>query len=139
MTIPNQQRTLNKPPTELQCKNFFENKYRLSMQIGAKRAKTCMQCVPIPTELPFLRTNVGGWAIFLSFFRFARLRDLGPSALRPVPGQTVGGPRPDGQRQARPRPKRGAGHGRLALTWLGRVRVAQTGQVQVHLDTKCSF
>ncbi len=32
---------------------IFVNKHRPSMQIGAKRAKTCMQCVHIPTELPF--------------------------------------------------------------------------------------
>ena len=51
--VPNQQRTLNKLPTEFQCKNFVNN-YRLSMQVGAKRAKTCMQCVLcISTELLF--------------------------------------------------------------------------------------
>ena len=32
---------------------FFVNKHRPSMQIDAKRAKTCVQCVRIPTELPF--------------------------------------------------------------------------------------
>ena len=31
------------------------------MQIGAKRAETCMQRVHIPTELPFLHTAIGGW------------------------------------------------------------------------------
>ncbi len=41
---PNQQRTLNKLPTELRCRIFF-TKHRLSMQIGAKRAKTCRQQV----------------------------------------------------------------------------------------------
>ncbi len=49
---PNQQRTLNKLPPELRCRDFF-NKHRLSTQIGAKRAKTCVQCAHIPTELPF--------------------------------------------------------------------------------------
>ncbi len=49
---PNQQRTLNKLPTELRCRNFA-NKHRLSVQIGTKRAKTCVQHVYIPTELPF--------------------------------------------------------------------------------------
>ncbi len=33
------------------AKNFV-NKHRLSIQIGARRAKTCVQCVHIPTELP---------------------------------------------------------------------------------------
>ena len=32
---------------------LFVSKLRLSMQIGAERAKTCTQCVYIPTELPF--------------------------------------------------------------------------------------
>ncbi len=31
------------------------------MQIDAKRAKTCMQCVRVPTELPFCMPLVGGW------------------------------------------------------------------------------
>ncbi len=52
--LPNQQGTLNKLPTELQRRNFV-NKHRLSIQIDAERAKTCMQCVYeyIPTKLPF--------------------------------------------------------------------------------------
>ncbi len=49
---PNQQRTLNKIPTELRCRNFV-NKSRLNVQIGAKRVKMYMQCGYIPTELPF--------------------------------------------------------------------------------------
>ncbi len=49
--MPNQQRTLNKLPTGLRCRNFV-NKHRLSIQVGAKRAETCMQRVHIPTELP---------------------------------------------------------------------------------------
>ncbi len=49
---PNQQHILNKLPTDLRCRNFVNN-HRLSMQIGAKYAKTCMQRVQIPTELPF--------------------------------------------------------------------------------------
>ncbi len=36
-----------------ECRNFA-TEHRLSMQVGAKRAKTCMQCVRcVPTELPF--------------------------------------------------------------------------------------
>ena len=49
---PNQQRTRNKLPTELRCRNFV-NMCRLSIQVGAECAKTCVQCVRIPTELPF--------------------------------------------------------------------------------------
>ncbi len=49
---PNQQRTLNRLPTDLRCRNFV-TKHRLSIKIGARRVKTCMQCVRIPTELPF--------------------------------------------------------------------------------------
>ncbi len=60
--LPNQQRTLNKLPTELQYRNFV-NKHRLSIQIGAKCAKMCAQCVlHIPTELPFcLPPLLVGW------------------------------------------------------------------------------
>ena len=39
MSEPNQQRTLNKLPTELRRRNFTI-KRRLSIQVGAKRAKT---------------------------------------------------------------------------------------------------
>ncbi len=42
--LPNQQRTLNKLPTELRCRNFANN-HRLGAQICAKRAKTCVQSV----------------------------------------------------------------------------------------------
>ncbi len=41
---------------------IFVNKHRLGMQIGAKLAKTCLQGVRIPTELPFLHATVSGWA-----------------------------------------------------------------------------
>ncbi len=37
--LPDQQRNLNKLPTELRCRNFV-NKHRLIIQIGAKRATT---------------------------------------------------------------------------------------------------
>ncbi len=58
---PNQQRSSNKLPTELRCRNFA-NKHRLSIQIGAKLAKRCMQCVHIPTELPVcMPPLVVGW------------------------------------------------------------------------------
>ncbi len=43
---PNQQCTLNKLPTELQCRNIV-NEHRPSIQICAKHAKTCTQCVYI--------------------------------------------------------------------------------------------
>ncbi len=42
--LPNQQLTLDKLPTELRCRNYV-TKHRLSIQIGAKRAKTCVQRV----------------------------------------------------------------------------------------------
>ncbi len=58
---PNQQRTLNKLPTELRCGNFV-NKHRLSTQIGAKRAKTCVKFGHTPTETLILHTTVDGWA-----------------------------------------------------------------------------
>ncbi len=47
--LPNQQRTLNKLPTELRRRNFAY-KQRLAIQIGTKCAKTLHE---IPTELPF--------------------------------------------------------------------------------------
>ncbi len=50
--IPSQQYILNKLSPELRCRNFV-NKHRRSMQIDAKCARTCMQCVHIATELPF--------------------------------------------------------------------------------------
>ncbi len=46
---------------------FFFNKRRLSIQVGAKRAKTCMQRVRFPTELPFLHATVSGWVDFCAF------------------------------------------------------------------------
>ena len=60
---PNQQSSLNKLLTEFRCGNFVD-KHGLSKQIGAKRAKMCMQCVHIPNEPPFLHTTVGGWGDF---------------------------------------------------------------------------
>ncbi len=50
--LSNQQLTLNKLPTELWWRNLVNN-HRLSIQFDAKGAKTCMQCIHIPTELPF--------------------------------------------------------------------------------------
>ncbi len=50
--FPNQQRTLNKLPAELQCWKFI-TKHRRSTQIGAKRAKTCVQGVHIPMSFYF--------------------------------------------------------------------------------------
>ncbi len=41
------------------------------MRIGAKRAKTCVQCVCIPTELPFCMSPlVVGLVPFFFFFFF---------------------------------------------------------------------
>ena len=50
--LPNQQRTVNKLPPELQCRKFVNN-HRLSIQIGAKRAKTCMQWYIFQLSFPF--------------------------------------------------------------------------------------
>ena len=50
--IPNSARTLIKLSTELRWRNVA-SKHRLSMQIGAKGANTCVQRVYIPTELSF--------------------------------------------------------------------------------------
>ena len=50
--IPNQQRTLNKLPTELWRRNFVYMR-QLSIQIGVKHAKTCLRRVRVTTELPF--------------------------------------------------------------------------------------
>ena len=44
LLLADQQRTFNKLLPELRCRNFV-NKHRLSIQIDAKHAKTCMQCV----------------------------------------------------------------------------------------------
>ena len=53
LSVPNQQRTLNKLSSELRCRKFV-NKHWLSIKIGAKMCKkTCVQRVCIPTELPF--------------------------------------------------------------------------------------
>ncbi len=56
--LPNQQRTLNKLPTEFQCRlvpieiSLISTNW--AVQISAKRAKMCVQCVQyIPAELPF--------------------------------------------------------------------------------------
>ncbi len=49
---PTNNATLNKLPTELQCKNF-DNKHRLRMLISAKRTKTCMHYVRYIFQLSF--------------------------------------------------------------------------------------
>ena len=62
MLRPDQQRTLNKPPTELRCRSFVLQAPRLSAQIGAKtRKNVCGNVSRILTELPILRTTVAGW------------------------------------------------------------------------------
>ena len=59
---PNQQRTLDKLPPELRRRSFVD-KHRLSMRIGRPSVqKACVRRVRIPTELPFLRAAVAGWA-----------------------------------------------------------------------------
>ncbi len=66
LLLPSQQRTLNKLPPELRCRNFVNN-HQLSIQIGAKRAKTWRRCVRIPTELPFCipQLPVGSFLLLL--------------------------------------------------------------------------
>ena len=62
LLLPNRQRTLNKLPTELRCRNFV-NKHRLRMQIGAKRAKMCKNvyiCIYF-NWASILHTAIGGW------------------------------------------------------------------------------
>ncbi len=49
MGLPNQQRTLNKLLTELRYRNFVDNR-RLSIKIGAKRAKTCVHALCIHSD-----------------------------------------------------------------------------------------
>ncbi len=51
-TFPTNNALFNKLPPELRCRNFA-TKHRLSIKIGAKCGKTCVQRVCIPTELPF--------------------------------------------------------------------------------------
>ena len=61
---PNQQRRiLNKLPTELQYRNYVTtSKHRLSIQIGAKLAKACMQCVYVySNRASILHATVSGW------------------------------------------------------------------------------
>ncbi len=55
---PNQQRPLNELPL---LSSGAVNKHRLSIQVGARRAKTCTQCAHIPTERPFLPATLAGW------------------------------------------------------------------------------
>ncbi len=59
--MPNQQRTLNKLPTELRRK-VFVTKHRLSIQIGGKRAKNEYAMCTNSDWDSILPTTVGGWA-----------------------------------------------------------------------------
>ena len=43
---------------------IFVNNHRLGMQIGAECAKSCVQRVHVPTEVPFLHATVDGWVSF---------------------------------------------------------------------------
>ncbi len=61
MHSPNQQLTLNKLPTKLQC-IIFVDKHRLSIQIGTKRAKTCVKMCTYFERASVLHATVGGWA-----------------------------------------------------------------------------
>ncbi len=56
--VPNQQRTLNKLPTGLRCRNFVNN-----YKSAPKAQKMCMQCVlPYICQLSFhFAVTVGGW------------------------------------------------------------------------------
>ncbi len=68
--MPNQQRTLNKPPPELRCRNFINN-HRLSTQIGTKRAKNVSAtCTYSNWASSISHPTVGGWALgFFLWFR----------------------------------------------------------------------
>ncbi len=58
---PNQQRTLNKLPTELRRRNFV-NKHRLSVRIDAKTCKKRVRnTYTYSDRAPILHTTVGGW------------------------------------------------------------------------------
>ncbi len=81
--VPNQQRTLNKLPTELQRRNFVNN-HRLGMQIGTKHAKTCMRSVCIPTELPFCLPPLVVGHFFVGCFP-APITRIPPSSFSPPP------------------------------------------------------
>ncbi len=56
---PNQQRTLNKLPTDPRCRNFV-TKRRLSIQVGVKCAKKHV-CNVYVFQLSILHITVGGW------------------------------------------------------------------------------
>ncbi len=67
--IPNQQCTLNKFSTELQCRNFINAEHTNQCQMCKKK---CMQCVYITTELPFcMPPSVVGWQSPLRGFFFS--------------------------------------------------------------------
>ncbi len=71
--VPNRQpNPLNKLPPGLQMQNFFflVEKHRLKHQAFQKKNIDAM-CVHVATELPFLRTTVGGWVGTTSIFRGA--------------------------------------------------------------------
>ncbi len=44
---------------------IFVDEHRPSMRVGSERAKRkmCVQCVRVPTDLPFLHATVGGWVL----------------------------------------------------------------------------
>ncbi len=92
--LPNQNNTLLidfRPSSR--CR-ICVNNHPLSIQIGGKRAKTCMQCVDIPTELPFCvpplvvgfscSTSPTEYFFFLQKrpcrFVFSRKKNYGPAA-----------------------------------------------------------
>ena len=86
--VPNQQRTLNKLPAELQRRNFVNN-HRLGMQIGTKHAKTCMRSVCIPTELPFCLPPLVVGHFFVGCFP-APITRIPPSSFSPPPPEAPG-------------------------------------------------
>ena len=57
---PNQQRTLNKLPTELRCKDFV-TKHRLNIQTSAKMCKNVYARSTYSNWASILHTAVGGW------------------------------------------------------------------------------
>ncbi len=56
---PTNSALFNRLPTELRCRNFV-NKHRMTIQIGAKRAKSVCNVHVFQLSF-FLHTTVGGW------------------------------------------------------------------------------
>ncbi len=65
---PNQQRTLDKLSSWAPMQEFLLLSTDRACKSAPKRAKTCVRCVRVPTELPFLHVAVGGWDVFFLYF-----------------------------------------------------------------------